>query len=111
MPQLGVVFLNDHLQEVIMQPPAFIGRDVVDALHVVPDAVETLPSGDGIGAHDRVDGRERIADVVGGPARLGVELETLLASGDWESGLREGGGEAFEEAAKGWGDFVVDFTG
>ena len=82
MPQLRVMFFNDHLQEVIVQPSAFIGGHVVDALHVVPDSVQAFPPRDGIGAHDRVDSRERLADVVGGSARLGVKLEALLTSRD-----------------------------
>ena len=100
MPQLSIMFLNDHLQEVIVQTLAFVRGHVVDALDVVPDAIKTLPAGDGIGANDRVDGSERVANVVGGPAGLGVKLESLLSSGDWQSGLREGGSEAFEELAK-----------
>ena len=83
MPQLSVMFFNDHLQEVIMKPPAFIGGHAIDALNVVTDAIKTLPPGDGIGANDWVDGCERIANIVGGPAGLRVKLETLLTSCDW----------------------------
>lgn len=102
MPQLSIMFLNDHLQEVIVQTLAFIRGHVVDALDVVPDAIKTLPPGDGVGANDRVDGGEGVANVVGGPAGLGVKLESLLSRGDWQSGLREGGSEAFKKLAKLW---------
>lgn len=78
---------------------------------MVADAKKTFPPGDGIRADDGVDGGEGIADIVRGPAWLGVELESLLACGDWQSSLREGGSEAFEEFTIGGGNFVVDFTG
>ena len=82
MPQLRIMFFHNHLQEIIVQASALIGGHVVDPLNVVPDAVQALPSRNGIGAHDRVDGCQRVADVIRGPARLGVKLEALLASRD-----------------------------
>jgi len=83
MPQLSIMFFNDHLQEPIMQPPAFIRGHVIDALDVVTNAKKTLPPCDRIGANDRVDGSQRIANVIGGPAGLRVKLESFLTSCNW----------------------------
>lgn len=80
MSQLSIMFLDDHLQEPIVQPPAFIRGHVVYLYNVITNCKKTLPSGDGVSANDWVDGAERGSNVVWGPARLGVELISLLSS-------------------------------
>lgn len=72
MPQLAVVFFDNQLQEPVEQSFAFIRCHIIDALDVVANGKEALPASDGVGANDRVDGAQRSANVVGGPARLGI---------------------------------------
>lgn len=80
MPQLAIMFFYNHLQEPVQKPLTFVGSHVIDVLDVVANGKKTLPSSDGIGTNDWVDGPERATDVIGRPARLGVQVESLLSS-------------------------------
>ena len=53
-----------------MQPSTFVGRQVVDLFDMIAHGKQTLPPGDGIGAHHGVDGAKGSADIVWGPAGL-----------------------------------------
>lgn len=61
-------------------------------LHVSADCEDRFPTCDRVSADDGVDGREFFADVVGGPARGGVEFEVSVFGSLVELGLRVGGG-------------------
>lgn len=53
-----------------MQPPTFIGGQVIDPFDVIAHGKQTLPPGDRVGAHYGVDGAEGSANVIWGPAGL-----------------------------------------
>jgi hypothetical protein len=57
-----------------------------------------------------VHGGEVGADVFGGAARLGVQLEVVFFGRTVEFGLGVGGGEGFEEFLVGRGQAVVEFV-
>jgi hypothetical protein len=57
---------------------------------VVAESKNALPAGDGVGAHDGVDGFEDFADVFGGAAGFGIDLETVLRGCFIEFRLRVG---------------------
>jgi hypothetical protein len=45
------------------------------------ESKNALPAGDGVGAHDGVDGFEDFADIFGGAARFGIDLEAVFLGG------------------------------
>jgi hypothetical protein len=64
------MLLHNHLKEPIVQPPTFIGGQVIDPFDVIAHGKQTLPPGDRVGAHYGVDGAEGSANVIWGPAGL-----------------------------------------
>jgi hypothetical protein len=108
MSQLRIVLFYNHLKEPIVQAPAFVRRQVVDLFDMIPYGKQAFPPGDGVGAHHRVNGTKGSTDIVWRPTRLCIELKSLFSSGNWESRLAEGGGQAFEESAVRGGDLVID---
>jgi hypothetical protein len=69
---------------------------------------DTLPASNRVGAHDWMDGLELRADVLGGTARLVVELEAIAFSCLLKPGLFEGDCKAFKKLLIGLADLVVD---
>ncbi len=69
-----------------------------------------LPACDRVGADDRVNSREHVANIVRGAARGGVEFEVIFVGGIVESGLRVGGGQGVEELLIGSGKAVVELV-
>lgn len=74
---------------------------------MLADGEYGLPAGDRVGADDRVDGLEQLADVLGGAASLAEELEAVALSGFVEAWLRVCGSQGLEEALVWLRDAVV----
>jgi hypothetical protein len=72
------MIIHHKSQEPIQYPFALSLSQVVDFLHVVPESEDALPAGDGVGAHDGMDGFEDFADVFRGAAGFRVDLEAIL---------------------------------
>lgn len=60
----------------------------MDRFHVVADGEHALPPGDGVRADDGVHGFEDLADVFGGAAGPGEDLEVVAGGGFVEGWLR-----------------------
>ena len=83
----AVVVAGDEAQDVLADEVVLVGSDVVDAADVQADTGEEgLPSGDGVGADDRVRGRELVVDVERGTARR-HDVVTAVLAGRLEDGL------------------------
>ena len=72
------------------------------------DGIDGLPAGDGVGADDRVDGREIGADVLRGAARAFEKGEPSFGGDGVELRLGEGAGQGLVELLVGFRDAVVD---
>lgn len=104
---LQIVVIDEQSHEPGQQRLALELGDVVHLGHVLADGEHGLPAGDRVGANDGVDGLEQLADVLGGAARLGEELEAVAGGGLVEAWLRVGGGQGLEEALVWLRDAVV----
>ena len=97
--------LSDGIGPSVRLPHLFTTHRDVHAIHE-----ETLPARDGVGADDRVDGFEVVADVSGRAPRA---LADLVAEGFGdvleEAGFVDGF-EGFEIFGEGGGEAVVDFV-
>lgn len=107
---LEIMVINQQPHEPREQRLALKLGDIVHLGHVLTDGKHRLPPGNGVGADDGVDSLEEIADVLGGAARLGVELEAVALGGLVEAGLRVGCSQGLEEALVGCGDAVVELV-
>jgi hypothetical protein len=75
---LQIMIIHHKSQEPVQYAFTLSFSQSINFLHVVAECENALPAGDGVGAHDRVDGFEDFADVFGGAAGLGIDLETIL---------------------------------
>lgn len=76
------------LQDVV----ALVRVDFIDVLGKGADGEDTLPPGDGVGAYDGMDGRERPADVLWRAARFDVDSGAPGVGGLEEAIADERGG-------------------
>jgi hypothetical protein len=106
---LQVVVVIDQIQEPLEQVLALLLCDTVDVRDVSANGEDALPSRDGVGSHDWVDGLEVAADILRGATRLFIELEALAIGNVAEAGLLKGCRQSLEELLVGLADFVVDF--
>jgi hypothetical protein len=78
MSYLQIMVINNKSQEPVQYSFTLSLSQSIDFLHVVAESKNALPTGDGVGAHDGMDGFEDFANVFGGAAGLGVDLETIF---------------------------------
>jgi hypothetical protein len=104
---LQIVVIDEQSHEPCEKSLALELAHVVHLAYVLADGKDGLPARDGVGADDGVDGLEELADVLGGAAGLGVELEAVPLGGLVEAGLCVGGGQGLEEFLVWFGDAVV----
>lgn len=82
----------------------------MDVLDVVAHGEHGLPACHGVGAHDGVDGLEDVADVLGGAACGGEELEVVLLGCCVEVWLGIVCRERVEEAPESWRDAIIELV-
>lgn len=73
---LQIMAIMNKIQEPLSQSVALIFGYSVDVLDMASNGEDTLPSCDGVGSHDGVNGLEFSANVFGGTTRLAVQLKT-----------------------------------
>ena len=56
MPDLQIVVFDDQTHKPIQQSPAFLLRQPVDALDMMPHSEDRLPARDRVRANDGMDG-------------------------------------------------------
>ena len=84
---LKVMVVDKQADKPVEQAPRLERREAINALHMVADGENRFPTCDGVRADDRVGGLQVFADVLGGTARCGVELETNIFGSFVEFGL------------------------
>lgn len=109
-PHLQVVVLLDELHEPAEDALALLVRQPVDALHVVAHAKHRLPPRHRVRADQRVRRLEGCADVLGGPARRGVDGEAVARGRVGEARLGVVRCQGVEEGPQGRGDAVVELV-
>lgn len=106
---LQVVVVDNQTDEPLQQVVTLFFGQSINLADVVTDGEDTLPAGHGVGADDRVDGRQVVADVVGAASRFGVQLKLVVLGALVEGGLRICCVKGLEELLIWPGDAVVDF--
>lgn len=99
---LQVMVLDDQADEPVQDVLGLVIRQTMDVLDMVAHREHGFPACHGVGAHDGVDGLEDVADVLGGAARRGEELEVVLIGGCVEVWLGVVCCESVEEAPECW---------
>lgn len=107
---LQVMVLGDGVVEFLQDVLAFVRMDFVDVFRKGTDGEDTLPPGDGVGAHDGMDGRERPADVLWRAARVDIEGGTPRVGGFDEAVTDERGRQTLEEMLDGFAEALVDLV-
>jgi len=107
---LQVVVVDDQADEPVEQRAALESCHVVDLLHVRTDGEDGFPASHWVGADHGVDGLEDLADVLGGAALGGVELEAVAFGSLVEAGLCVSRGESLEKALVWGGDAVEELV-
>lgn len=72
MSDLQVMVFDNQLHKPIQCLLTLFFRQSIDVLHMVPDSKDGLPSSNGVRADHGMDGRKRVANVLGRTARLGI---------------------------------------
>lgn len=91
--------VRDQLQEIILELLSLHFGHIVDVAKVSPESEQGLPPCYGVGADERVDGSQVLANVLGVSAGFSVERQ-VLGFGDFvEPRLGVGSSEVFEEFA------------
>ena len=109
-PNLKIVIPIDEIEEPGEKLLALLVRQTIDVLDVPADGEDALPSGDRVGADDRVDRFQLGSYVLGSTARLVVELEPGSLGDLGESRLLERSGQALQELLVRLADAIVDFV-
>lgn len=102
--------VDDEAHEPLEEVLGLVFGEPVDLGDVVADAEDALPARDGVGADQRVDGLEDLADVLGRAALGGVDLEVVLVSCLVEAGLGVRGCQGVEEVTEGGRNAVVELV-
>jgi hypothetical protein len=105
----GVV-LAEHIVEPLEEIVALVLGNVVDVGDVRTNWEDTLPSSHGMGSHNRVDGLDLRANILGGAALLAVNLKAIASCSQGKQRLVEGCGEGFEELLIGRAEAVVNLV-
>ena len=110
VPHLQVVIVHYEAHEPVEEMPGLVIGEPVDLGHVVADGEDALPARHRVGADDRVDGLEDLADILGRTALLGEKLEVVLLGGLVEAWLSVGGRQSVQEAAERGRDAIVELV-
>jgi hypothetical protein len=110
MANLEIMIFRHQRDEPVKRSLALLLCELVDACHMVAEREDRLPTRDGVGADDRVDGFEYVADILGGAAWLAVELKAVFFGAGGEAGLGVGGCEGLEEALVGCRETIIEFV-
>lgn len=89
---------------------ALLLGDTVDLLYVGADSEDTLPTGDRVGADDRVLGDKLFSNVLRRSTRARVDVEIIAFGNFVEAGLRIGCGQALQELLVRFGYTVVNLV-
>jgi hypothetical protein len=71
------MILNNKINKPVKQMLTLLLRNTINPLHMRSHSENTLPSRYGIRTDDRVFGAKLFADILGGTARTGVDLEVV----------------------------------
>lgn len=105
--QFGILVHN--VKEPSQKLSALLLGDTIDMLDMGADWENTLPPGDGVRAHNGMNGLELGADIGSIAARLVVELEPTPGRSLSEAGLLKSDTQALEELLIRLADLVIDF--
>jgi hypothetical protein len=90
MSDLKIMIIHHESQKPVQYAFTLPFCKSIDFLHMVSESEDALPASDGVGAYDGVDGFEDFADVFGGAAGRGIDLEAILLGCFVEFWLRVG---------------------
>lgn len=106
---LQVMSIVDKIQEPLKQLLALFVSKAVDVLNVATDREDALPSSDGVGSNNGVNGLELSAYVLRCTTRLVIQLEAGSLSNLTESRLLKSSSQRLEEFLVRLADAVIDF--
>lgn len=107
---LEVMVLDNELHKPGQEMLGLLLREPIDLLDVRADGENTLPSGHRIGADDRMDRLEELADILGCSSFTAEELEAIAVCRFVETGLCVSSCQGVEEPSKGWRDAIIQLV-